>query len=181
MDISLFIKSIEDPRRAEGQRYPFEAMMWMIFLSIAGGYNSYRKISTFCKANKAFFVDYFQLSHGVPSHVSFFKLFRTLNSPETVQAFNAFMENYLELEDGGWVAGDGQTLRSTVVSAHDSKQDYCSVVSLFCQKTGLTIALKDYTNKKDGEISVFLGLVLDNLRHKGVRFTVDALHCQKKL
>lgn len=180
MDISVFIKSIKDPRRSEGKRYPFEAMMWMVFLSIASGYNSYRKIRAFCKSNETFLVNYFELKHGIPSHVSFFTLFRLLNSQKIVEAFNTFMQNYLILQEGDWIAGDGQALRSTVVSPHSSEQDYCALVSLFCQKTGLTIALQDYTNKKDGEIAVFLELVLTSLVQKGVRFTVDALHCQKK-
>jgi hypothetical protein len=54
------------------------------------------------------------------------------------------------------------------------------VVSIFCQKVGLTIAIAHYLNKKENETTVLLTLLLDNLRNKGVMLTLDALRCQKK-
>lgn len=180
MELFDFFSSVQDPRRGQGQRYPLEAFLWMIFLSVACGHTSTRKIAAFCKANRTFFIDYFNLSHGVPSHVSFFKLLRDLDSSGFALAFNTFMASSVPLDNTDWVAGDGQTLRSTVVGASTSAQDSCAVVSLFCQKVGLTIAITHYLNKKEHEITVLLTLLLDNLRDKGVMLTLDALHCQKK-
>ncbi|WP_035756580.1 transposase family protein, partial [Hugenholtzia roseola] len=80
MDFSLFISQMQDPRRRVGQRYPFDAMMWMIFLSIACGYESSRKMASFCKAQEDLFVRHFKLKHGVPSHVTFHSLLFHLNS-----------------------------------------------------------------------------------------------------
>lgn len=179
MELSDFFKTLQDPRRGQGQRYPLEPFLWMIFLSVACGYTSTRKIKAFCDANKTFFMDYFHLRHGVPSHVSIFKLLRALDSSNFALAFNAFMSTHLDFLASDWVAGDGQTLRSTVVSASTDAQDCCAVVSLFCQKTGLTLALTHYLNKKECEQAVLLGIVLDNLRNKGIMLTLDALHCQK--
>ncbi|GAA4015395.1 hypothetical protein GCM10022408_30860 [Hymenobacter fastidiosus] len=53
------------------------------------------------------------------------------------------------------------------------------MVSLYCQRTGLTLALQDYTDKKTGEMSVLRDL-LAGLQDRGVVFTLDALHAQKK-
>ena len=54
-----------------------------------------------------------------------------------------------------------------------------SVVSLYCQRTGLTLALQDYTDQKTGEMSVIRDL-LAGLQDRGVVLTLDALHAQKK-
>lgn len=179
MDLSNFFVNLADPRRKQGQRYPFEAFLWMIFLSVASGYTSSRKIATFCKAHHLFFTNYFGLEYGVPSHVSVFKLLRDLDNSSFADQFNAFMLPETASLVGDWIAGDGQTLRSTVVCASSSEQNCCSIVSLFCQKTGLTLALTHYLNKKEGE-QANLRTLLDNLRNKGVILTLDALHCQKK-
>jgi hypothetical protein len=182
MNIANFIKSIKDPRRKEGQRYPFEAMMWMIFLSIACGHHSYRKMHIFCETHKDFFESYFNLKYGIPSHVTIFKLFFALDSDLLSKNFNDFMSHEYPAQANEWVSGDGQVLRATLKFPNEKEQDYCSIVSLFCQNTGLTVALNNYLNKtkSEGETSVFLALVLNNLRDKGVIFTLDALHCQKK-
>lgn len=179
MDLSNFFLNLTDPRRKQGQRYPFEAFLWMLFVSIASGYTSSRKIGTFCKANNSFFIDYFGLQHGVPSHVSVFKLLRDLDNSDFASQFNTFMLSEFPLLPNDWIAGDGQTLRSTVVNASTTKQDSCSIVSIFCQRTGLTLALTHYLNNKEGE-QANLCTLLDDLRNKGIILTLDALHCQKK-
>lgn len=177
MDLSAFFRSIPDPRRAQGLRYSLESMLWMSFLSIASGYTSYRQISNFCKIRKDFFMDYFSIS-AIPSYVSFRTIFNYLNNQSILDLFEN--ECIKSLNTGDWLCGDGQTLGSTVVNSQNSSQDYCSIVSLYCQQSGLTVAMKEYLNKKDNEIVIFQEL-LDNLRDKGLIITLDALHCQKKL
>ncbi|WP_375562489.1 ISAs1 family transposase [Bernardetia sp. OM2101] len=182
MEFSDFIRNMEDSRRSQGQRYSFESMMWMIFLSIACGYESSRKMATFCISYQDVFIDYFDLKHGTPSYGTFHTFLSYLDSLSFAASFNTVMLSHSELEKGDWIAGDGQTLCSTVSSSHTSKQDYVSVVSLFCQKTGLSILLKDYMNKdkQESEAKIVLELLLKNLKDKGLMFTLDALHCQKK-
>ncbi|WP_216679966.1 hypothetical protein [Hymenobacter siberiensis] len=51
-------------------------------------------------------------------------------------------------------------------------------MSLYCQRTGLTLALQDYTDQKTGEMSVIRDL-LAGLQDRGVVLTLDALHAQK--
>lgn len=84
-----------------------------------------------------------------------------------------------QVDAGDWVAGDGQALRSTVTNAVTSAQSFSSVVSLYCQRTGLTLAVRDYQSSKSHEGFVLREL-LDHLRDRGVIVTLDALHCQKK-
>jgi hypothetical protein len=40
MEFSQFIAQTKDSRRLQGQRYSYEAMMWMVFISIACGHES---------------------------------------------------------------------------------------------------------------------------------------------
>lgn len=63
--------------------------------------------------------------------------------------------------------------------AHEASQSFASLVSLYCQRTGLAVAVQDYTDKKTGELSVVRDL-LTGLQDRGVVLTLDALHAQKK-
>ncbi|AWM32778.1 hypothetical protein [Hymenobacter nivis] len=76
---------------------------------------------------------------------------------------------------GDWVAGDGQSLRSTVQAAG---QTFISVVSPYAQRTGLTVALQDYTDKKTGELALLRTLLTD-FQDWGPVLTLAALHVQK--
>ena len=182
MEFNDFISNMKDSRRIQGQRYSFESMMWMVFLSVACGYESSRKMATFCISYQHVFIKHFGLQHGTPSYGTFHSFLSYLDSLSFAHSFNTTMSSYSDLEQGDWIAADGQTLCSTVSSCHTSEQNYVSVVSVFCQKTGLSILLKDYMNKdkQESEAKIVLELVLTNLKDKGLMVTLDALHCQKK-
>ena len=177
MDLTAFFNQVPDPRRAEGKRTPLPAFLWMAFLAIASGHGGYRGMGKFARSNADFFRAYFGLRHAVPSHVSFRSVLQSLDKALLYQAFNQYFGG--SLEAGDWVAGDGQSLRSTVQEAHNVGQQFVSVVSLYCQRTGLAVAVQDYTNKKTGELKVLCDL-LPLLQDQGVVLTLDALHGQKK-
>ncbi len=177
MELAEFFQQIRDPRRAQGQRFPLPALLWMTFLAIATGRQGPRKIAEFGRCNAPFFIAYFGLRHGAPSYGVFRELLQGLDKAALAQAFSRWFAP--QAQAGDWVAGDGQSLRSTVQHAHEAQQSFASLVSFYCQRTGLTLAVQDYTDQKTGELSVVREL-LANLQQRGVVFTLDALHAQKK-
>ena len=177
MNLTDFFAQLPDPRRAAGTRTPLPAFLWMAFLAVASGYGGYRAMGKFARSNAAFFRAYFGLRHPVPSHVSFRSLLQALDKAAAYQAFN--QQLVASLQAGDWVAGDGQSLCSTLSEAHGAGQQFVSVVSLYCQRTGLTAAMQDYSDKKTGELTVLREL-LPLLQDRGVVLTLDALHGQKK-
>lgn len=177
MDLTAFFAQVPDPRRPQGQRFPLPAFLWMTFLAIATGRQGPRKIAQFCRANAPFLTAYFALAHGVPSYGAFRDLLQALDKGALAQAFADLFGP--QAQAGDWVAGDGQSLRSTVRDAHGAAQSFASVVSLYCQRTGLTLAVQDYTDKKTGELAVVRAL-LTGLQNRGLVLTLDALHAQKK-
>ena len=177
MDLSSFFNGVTDPRRAEGKRISLPAFLWMSFLAIASGSTGYRAMSRFARSNTAFFQQHFGLRHAMPSHVSFRSLLQQLDKEALYEAFNQAFSSHVQ--PGDWVAADGQCLCSTVRQAQTADQQFVSVVSRYCQRTGLTAALQDYTDKKSGEMDV-LRQLLPLLQERGVVFTLDALHSQKK-
>ena len=59
-------------------------------------------------------------------------------------------------------------------------QNFVSIVSVFAEKRGLVLGLTKLENKKSSEISTVQNLIAV-LDIQDVVFSLDALHCQKKL
>ena len=117
------------------------------------------------------------MAHGLPSHGSLGKRLQALDKKAIARAFSPCFQAQITAGDG--VAGDGQSWRSTVEAAQQAGQTVVSVVSLYAQRTGLTVALQDYTDKKTGELAL-LRTLRAAFQDRGVVLTLDALHAPKK-
>ena len=93
----------------------------------------------------------------MPSHESFRTLLQSLDKAFLCQASDQHFAP--RLQAGDWVAGDGQSPRSTVTDAHGAGRQFVSLVSLYCPRTGLTAAVQDYTDKKTDEPGVLHALL----------------------
>jgi hypothetical protein len=178
MTLNELFESLPDARRSQGQRFALSDVLWMIFLGISCGYIGYRALNKFVKANEGYFTDLFCLKHGVPSHVTIRQILTDLDKETVKQKFTEWCSQQ-ELSPLDWVSGDGKSLKSTLSKYTQSSQDFCSIVSMYVQKTGLTYLIADFRNKKIGEAEIVRNL-LPSLKDKGLIITLDALHTQKK-
>jgi len=78
-----------------------------------------------------------------------------------------------------WIAIDGKAISSTVTDMHGQRQNFKSIVTLFCTEKDIVIASKSFENKIGNETQTARALI-DQLNMEGVTFTMDALHCKKK-
>ena len=79
-----------------------------------------------------------------------------------------------------WLAIDGKVLASTVTDYSSSYQDFVSLVSIFSHKHGQVLCVARSESKKCSEIPTVQELI-EALDVTGVVFSLDPLHCQKKL
>jgi hypothetical protein len=171
--------TVKDPRRAEGCRTSLEQIFSMVIISYLCGYTGYRPVATFSKSYEDLFTEELGLKHPVPSYVTFRDVLMRTNEKELINAFNNWASSYVPVEPGDCVSGDGKSLRSTLVSYDNNDQDFQSVVSLFCQNSGLVAKIATFRNKKKSEIDVALE-VLNLLKTSNLFIRLDALHTQKK-
>ncbi len=174
------LSELEDPRRGQGLRTDLEQIFYMTIISYLCGHTGYREISAFCKSEEKLFVKELSLRHGIPSHVTFWQVLTHVSDNDLVKCFNKWSKDYVPLENGTWVSGDGKALGSTVINPNGSNQDFQAIVSLFSEESGLVYALEAYRNKTKevGEAKVARYLI-NQLNGMGVTFTLDALHTQK--
>lgn len=178
MELKEFFESLPDARRPQGKRIQLSQALWIIFLAIASGYQGYRGIYKFAKANQLFLTHFFNLKHGIPSHVTFRQVLISLDKEAIKQAFSQWASKQ-NLQAGDWLAADGKALASTVVNTFEKSQDFSATVSLFCQRTGLSVAIADYRNSEQSETEILRQLLLC-IHNKGLIVSLDALHTQKK-
>lgn len=174
------LEDLKDPRRSQGQRNNLEQMLSMMVLSNLCGHFGGRPIATFAQIHESTFTQVLGLRHGVPSHVTFSDLLNRIDEQELIQRFNSWTTEYVALEQGEMVSGDGKVLGSTVSNPHGRDQDFQAIVSLFCQKSGLVYSLEKYRNaSKDSEIDI-VRFLISRLKDMKVTLFLDALHTQKK-
>ena len=180
MDLLSALSSVEDPRRAQGQRVSLEQVLIMSILSYLCGQIGYRGISRFSKAYSDSLTELLGLKHAVPSHVTFADVLSRLDQQQVIGAFNEWAQNFAPLTRYSWISGDGKALGSTVSDMHGKDQDFQAVVSFFARESGLVHSLEQYTNKEkargEGDLLKFL---ISQLEAMGAIISVDALHTQK--
>jgi hypothetical protein len=102
-----------------------------------------------------------------------------LDYKELQLAFNQWSQQYSLIPTSEWISLDGKSLKNTVSNYDNEKQNFISCVSAFSHQRKLVLGVKMMENKEESEINVVRELI-ELLDLKGVVFTFDALHCQKK-
>jgi len=129
-----YLLEIPDFRRDQGKRVPLAAFLEMVILAGMSGHFGINGISRFFKNNEVYFIDRYNLNHGVPSQGTVFNNLKAISQIEMNTALRKWMRQYIPSDDDLWVSIDGKAIGSTVVDQHGSQQNYKSMVSLFSHK-----------------------------------------------
>ena len=116
----------------------------------------------------------------VPSYSTIRRVMMQIDYQELTQVFNEWASQYTRNSQGQWIAIDGKSLKNTVHDCYGKQQNFVMMVSAFTHERGEILGIKVMENKQQSEIVAVQDL-LKLLDLKGVVFTMDALHCQKKL
>jgi len=179
MNLITHLSQIKDFRRKQGQRYPLEAVLLIIIMSVMSGRYGYREIESFAKANKRTMLKRLNIKKKIlPSHVTIREIIMNIDFDSLNDAFYKWSTNYVSISEKEWLCIDGKAIKPTIEEYNKSYQNFVSLVSVFTQKRGQVIKTAKYENKKISEIVVVQEL-LELLDLKDVVFTFDALHCKK--
>ncbi len=172
-----YLLNVKDHRRAQGQRTPMSAFVEMIILAGMSGNFSIRSIARFITNNEDYFVARYKLEHGTPAYATVRNFIKEVDYQEMCNSLSDWSVQYIENED--WIAVDGKAIGSTVTNCHNPTQNFINMVSMFISKKGIVINSVSIENKKEHEGNAARELI-KQFEQKGVTFTMDALHCQKK-
>jgi hypothetical protein len=172
--------AIKDPRRLQGQRHELRLILLLTLMSIMSGYNGYRAIGDFIKRNRADLLTILKPNkERLPSFDAIRQVLMRIDFSEVSKVFHAWALQYVGITENEWISMDGKVIGGTVTNNQSKEHDFVSLVSLFCSKRKLILGNALVKGSKESEISVVKELV-ETLDLKGITFSLDALHCQKK-
>jgi DDE_Tnp_1-associated len=175
-----YLKEIPDSRTRRGCRHEQWLVILIIIMAIASGYWGYRGLGSFVERHRRELIKLLSIPQArVPSYSTIRRVMMGLDYEELAKAFNQWAGENGNLPNREWVSMDGKALKNTVTDHDLAAQNFVNVVSAFSHQQGIVMGVKVMENKHTSEI-VTVRELLDILKVKGLVFTLDALHCQKK-
>lgn len=174
--------TLKDPRRKQGTRHALPFMMLILIMAVMSGATSLYAIEDFAQRHQQQLYKLFKLKgkkRRVPNRKTFERLLAALDFKSFSAMFYQWAKAYVPLKKGEWLALDGKVIGSTTSNAHNSFQNFTSLVCVFTHKRGQVLAQTGFMSKKGNEIGAVQSL-LHLLDLEGMVFSLDALDCQKK-
>ena len=175
------LRQVKDFRVKDGQRHQLWMVLLFVIMGTMSGYVGYRAWGDFVKRHRRVLIEKFAIQkHGVPSYSTIRRILMGVDFDNLATTFNQWAQNYVHLETSEWFGIDGKSIKGTVQDYKSEYQNFVSVVSVFADNRGHVLGLDKLDNKKGSEITTVQNLIAA-LDIQGVVFSLDALHCQKKL
>ncbi len=175
-----YLKQIPDERKSGGRRHSLWLILLIMILGIMSGYWGYRGLGRFVERHRRQLIKTLEIPQArVGSYSTIRRVMMSLDYETVAIVFNDWASQYTHNSQGQWIAIDGKSLKNTVNDCYGKQQNFVMMVSAFTHERGEILGLKVMENKKQSEIVAVQDL-LELLDLKGVVFTMDALHCQKK-
>jgi predicted transposase YbfD/YdcC len=168
---------LDDPRSTINRRHQLLDMMVIAICAVLCGADDWEGVAEFGRAKAKWFAGFLPLPSGIPSHDTFWRVFRQLDGEQFEACFLRWVAEVAELSDGEVVAIDGKSVRRS----HDREaaQDAIVLVSAWATENRLTLGQVQVAEKSN-EITAIPRL-LTALDLTDCIVTIDAIGCQKEI
>lgn len=173
---------IPDHRRTHARRYDLAQLLFFCVLGIMSGAHSYRRLHLFIDEHFERLSQTFDLHkwRKPPAYSTIRNIIQGIDKNELELAFREYSLQIAGLDPKQlvFISLDGKTLRGSF--DHFADQAALQLFSVFLSGKDIILAHEDIEEQKTNEIPVAQDLIKE-LGLKSCVFTLDALHCQKKL
>ncbi len=167
--------TIADPRVNRTKEHPLVNVLIMGVCTLLCGGETFNDMEDFGQAKRDWFASFLDLSHGIPSHDTFNRVFSAIDPREFLQAFVNWTQSVRQAVPDEIVAMDGKALRRALAKDQNARV----IVSAWAEDNGLVLGqLK--VDDKSNEITAVPPL-LRVLELGGCIVTLDAMGCQKEI
>lgn len=184
LKVTQYFQDVVDPRRDHGKRHE---LLDVLVLSLCGflcGATSWVDVADYARSKQEWLETFLDLPHGIPSHDTFDRIFRLLDSEQLLPALQRWLDDLAadvrrQRPHAGpeQIAIDGKTLRGSVDRV--TGQAPWMLVSAWAVEHGLVLG-QVAASGQTGELAA-LPPLLDLLDLQGRLVTLDALGCQKEI
>lgn len=178
MTLIDYLKGVRDYRTQPD--YELWVILLLVLMGTLSGCTGYRALAAFVSRHQAQLIEVLQLPYErLPSFSTLRRIMVRVDFEALTQAFNAWAQATFPASKQEQIAGDGKSIKATLQDYDKTYQDFVSIVSAFSISQGVVVGLKAMRNAECGENETVM-LLLEQLDLKGVCFSLDALHTQKK-
>jgi predicted transposase YbfD/YdcC len=173
--IRKFFRRLKDPRVVGRSRHLLVDIVVLAICGVIADCDDWPEIVLFAQKRLAWFKRFLKLTHGVPSHSTFERVFSKLEPQALQSCCLAWLRAIADTLGVGHVAIDGKTLCGSA----SSKWGPLHVVSAWATEANLTLG-QVAVDGKSNEITAIPPL-LELLDLKGALVSIDAMGCQKEI
>lgn len=168
---------VSDPRGRQNREHKFIDILVITICAAICGADDWVSVEQFGCAKQGWFEGFLELPNGIPSHDTFWRVFRHLDAEQFQESFMHWIASVQELTQGEVIAVDGKQLRRS----HDASAGKAAIhmVSAWATRNSLVLGQRK-VDEKSNEITAIPEL-LQKLELSGCIVTIDAMGCQTKI
>jgi len=174
--ISRYFDRLPDPRREQTRRHRLSDIVTISICAVIAGADDFEAIAAYGRANESWFQSFLELPGGIPSHDSFWRVFRALDSKVFEHYFLEWTASLRKILAAEEIAIGGKQ----VYGSHDKRNGLRCIhlVIAWATQSGLLLGqVKVDANEKE---IVSVPELLKLIDVTGAMVTLDALNCQVK-
>lgn len=174
--LSEYFGGMADPRRDHTRRHLLLDIIVIGICAVLSGADDFEAMAAYGVAKEEWLRKFLVLPNGIPSHDTFWRVFRALDPVQFERCFRSWMAAAIELHPGEVIAIDGKTLRRSYENCPNLGP--IQLVSAWATENGVVLG-QLRIDEKDNEI-VAVPELLEQLDVAGCLVTTDAMSCQVK-
>jgi predicted transposase YbfD/YdcC len=176
-NIAQHFASLDDPRVERTREHKLLDILVIAICAVICGANDWEAVAEYGRDNEEWLRTFLKLPSGIPSHDTFWRVFRALN-PEQFQAcFLHWIQAVSKLTLGQVVAIDGKKLCGS--QDKELGRGAIDMVSAWATANQLVLGQRKVADKSN-EITAIPAL-LQTLELSGCIVTIDAIGCQRDI
>jgi predicted transposase YbfD/YdcC len=149
--------------------------MVITICAVVCGADNWVEVELFGQSKEKWLRTFLELPHGIPSHDTFRRVFKRLDSEQFQQHFRAWIGAVEKVTDGV-VAVDGKRLRRS----HDRAADKAAIQMVSAWAAANRLILGQSKVAEDSNEITAVPELLEVLEIAGCIVTADAIHCQRE-
>lgn len=167
---------LTDPRLERNKLHSLQEMVVVALCAAICGAEGWADVERFGNMKLRWFRRFLKLENGIPSHDTFGRVFRLLDTTEFLECLQAWVKQFQAALREQHVAIDGKTLRRSFDAA--TGRSALHVVSAWA--TDLRVCLGEIAVDEQSNEITAVPRLLQLLELGGAVVTLDAMHCQKE-